>query len=216
MQSHIGGREEPAANSGLRCKRFLNHLAHLFLAPNSREARIGSLLGDFIRGVNPDNLPTEVRLGLQHHRAVDAFTDRHPDVLASKRLFSHRRRRFAGVALDVLYDHYLLRHWREFSDRDPECFIREVYLDLEQGRHLMPERMIVVTRRMIEHDWFTAYADLDNIGFALDRIATRIRFANRFSGIIEEIRENDQELEQRFLVFFPQLIKFADTHAFEC
>lgn len=216
MKSHIGGGEEPAANSGPRCKRFLNHLAHLFLAPNSREARVGSLLGDFIRGVNPDNLPAEVRLGLQHHRAVDAFTDRHPDVLASKRLFSHQRRRFAGVALDVLYDHYLLRHWHEFSDTNPERFIQEVYQDLEKSRHLMPERMIIVTRRMIEHDWFTAYADLDNIGFALDRIAGRIRFANRFSGIIEEIRENDRALEHHFLVFFPQLITFSDTQALGC
>ena len=86
----------------------MNHLAHLFLAPDSPEARVGSLLGDFARGIVQDDLPAAVRDGLKHHRAVDAFTDQHPEVLASKRLFSPQRRRFAGVALDILYYDYLL------------------------------------------------------------------------------------------------------------
>lgn len=186
----------------------MNHLAHLFLADEGVESRVGNVLGDFARGVVVERLPTEVKNGLQNHRAVDAFTDRHPDVLACKTLFSARRRRFAGVALDVLFDHYLLRHWYRFSDRDHQGFIRDVYQDLEAGYHLMPPQMARVMARMIAHDWFTAYEDLDTIGYALDRIAERIRFRNQFAGIIEEIRTHDQELEHRFLRFFPDLVAF--------
>ncbi|MDX1634109.1 MAG: ACP phosphodiesterase [Marinobacter sp.] len=183
----------------------MNHLAHLYLSPPSMEARVGNLLGDFARGLDPQQLPAEVRRGLENHRAVDAFTDQHPDVLAAKRLFSSKRRRFAGVALDILFDHYLLRHWDAFANTPKAEFIDNAYRDLAQGRYLMPEAMARVTRRMIEDNWLESYEDLTNIGFALDRVAGRIRFANEFAGIIEEIRPLDAALEAHFLSFFPQL-----------
>ena len=187
----------------------MNHLAHVFLAPDSPEVRVGSILGDFTRGVDVTRLPDLVQKGVRHHRAVDSFTDRHPEVLASKEYFSRERRRFAGVALDILYDHYLLRHWQRFSEGDRDIFVQRVYSELQQLEHLMPAPMVKVTRRMVWHDWFGAYEDLDSIGYALDRVANRVRFPNQFSGIIEEIRAHDAELEQRFLNFFTELQRFA-------
>lgn len=187
----------------------MNHLAHLFLAPDIPQIRIGSLMGDFARGVDLCALPPEVKQGILHHRAVDAFTDAHPEVLASKRLFSSQRRRFAGVALDMLYDHYLLRHWQQFSHLDTGTFINRIYQEFREHEHLMPENMSRVTRKMAENDWFSAYADLDSLGYALNRVAGRIRFRHRFYDIIDEIKEHDRELEQRFLTFFPDLITYA-------
>ncbi len=187
----------------------MNHLAHVFLAPDSTEARVGSILGDFTRGIDVSLLPIPVQQGIRHHRAVDSFTDQHPEVLASKAIFSRQRRRFAGVALDILYDHYLLRHWQRFSQTDRDIFVERIYQELQRNEHLMPEKMAQVTRRMVEHDWFGAYRDLESIGYALDRVAGRIRFANKFTGMIDEIRANDVELEKRFLRFFPDLQSFA-------
>ena len=187
----------------------MNHLAHTFLAPDSAEARVGSILGDFTRGVDWSDLPAPVLDGVRHHLAVDTFTDQHPQVLASKQLFSKLRRRFAGVALDILYDHFLLRHWHRYSDFEQTAFIHTVYRELSAHEPVMPPAMIKVTRRMVEHDWFSAYQELDNIGFALDRVAERIRFPNQFTGIIDEIRENECELEANFLQFFPELQTFA-------
>ncbi|TGN41684.1 acyl carrier protein phosphodiesterase [Marinobacter confluentis] len=189
----------------------MNHLAHLFLAPDSELHRVGSLLGDFARGLDSSALPTALHEGLQHHRSVDAFTDQHPEVMASKRLFSAQRRRFAGVALDILYDHYLLRNWHRFSTMDREAFIDQVYQELENHRQTMPEKMQRVTGLIVQHDWFRSYQDLDNIGFALDRVAGRIRFSHSFHGIIEEIRTHDVELERRFLAFFPDLRAHAEV-----
>lgn len=187
----------------------MNHLAHTFLAPDSAEARVGSILGDFTKGIDLAGLPKPVLEGVRHHLAVDTFTDQHPQVLASKQLFSKQRRRFAGVALDILYDHFLLRHWHRYSEFEQTAFIHTVYRELSAQEPVMPPAMISVTRRMVEHDWFSAYQELDNIGFALDRVAERIRFPNQFTGIIDEIRENERELEANFLEFFPELQTFA-------
>lgn len=192
----------------------MNHLAHVFLAPDSAQARVGSVMGDFTRDVDLSALPRDVRLGVYHHRRVDGFTDRHPEVLASKALFSAQRRRFAGVALDVLYDHFLLRHWGRYTCAGSAPFIQQVYSEFRRHQELMPERMQRVTERMASHDWFNAYRDLDNIGQALDRIAERVRFANRFTGMIEEIQTHEDELETRFLRFFDQLSHVSEE--FEC
>lgn len=170
---------------------------------------MGSVLGDFTRGVDVAALPDSVRLGVRHHLAVDSFTDKHPDVLASKRLFSGQRRKFAGVALDVLYDHFLLRHWEKFTDADQNTFIRNVYVELQDNESLMSPSMARTTRHMVSQDWFGSYRDLDNIGYALDRVAERIRFQNAFAGIIQEIRPLHSELEEHFLTFFPDLQSFA-------
>ena len=159
----------------------MNHLAHVFLAPDSPEARVGSILGDFTRGVD----------------------------LSALQVFSRQRRRFAGVALDILYDHFLLKHWDRFSEIEQEAFIRRIYNELQQKEHLMPDKMARVTRMMVWNDWFGAYQDLENIGKALDRVAGRIRFRNDFAGMITEIRANHEELEHNFLSFFPDLQEFA-------
>ncbi len=189
----------------------MNHLAHLFLAPDSALHRIGALMGDFARGVDVSALSVPVREGLEHHRAVDVFTDSHPEVIASKKLFSAQRRRFAGVALDVLYDHYLLQNWSEFSHIPQDEFIDLVYREMQQHNHAMSAEQQIVTGRIVRYDWFRSYRDLSNVGFALDRVAQRIRFRNRFDGIIDEIRIHDEELEERFLRFFPDLQQYAKS-----
>ena len=59
--------------------------------------------------------------------------------------------------------------------------------------------------RLIEHDLLNQYREPSRVGQALDVIAGRIRFANDFAGIIEEIEPRYLELEQGFLDFYPEL-----------
>lgn len=187
----------------------MNYLAHVFLAPDSPEARIGSVLGDFRKGFAVETLPPEIVRGVNHHLAVDAYTDSHPQVVASRRLFSSQRRRFAGVALDIVYDHYLLKYWPVFGKSDSNDFIDKVYSEFDDFRPLMPPAMARVTELIVAHDWFGHYREMDDIGHALDRVAQRVRFKNRFEGIIEEIHEHETELEARFLEFFKDLQQSA-------
>ncbi len=59
--------------------------------------------------------------------------------------------------------------------------------------------------RLIEHDLLNQYGELERVGQALDVIAGRIRFANDFAGIIQEIEPRYQTLEAGFLAFYPEL-----------
>lgn len=184
----------------------MNYFAHLVLSQPTVESTVGNLLGDFARGVKPDTLNPPVKWGLENHRAVDRFTDTHESIQALKQLFSPRRRRFAGIALDVYFDHLLMSHWQKFDTRPLPGVIDTFYQRMVEGRDLMPNaNMRNTTQRMVEYDWFGSYRNIDSIAHALDRIAGRLRFANPFAGSIEDILANQQAIDDTFLEFFPLL-----------
>ena len=183
----------------------MNYLAHLALARPTPASKVGNLLGDFMRGVREDALPAPVRQGLHNHRLVDRLTDQHPEVMASRALFSSRRRRFAGVAMDVLFDHFLLRHWAHFHDTPLAQAVEGDYRLLQAGRPLMPEPMRRRMERMMAHDGLRYYHSLDNVGQALDRMAEGLRFANPFQGMVTELQTHYDALEAVFLTLYPQL-----------
>lgn len=184
----------------------MNHFAHLVLSQPTVASTVGNLLGDFARGVDMQTLPTAVMAGLLNHRAVDRFTDSHPLVQRMKTGFSPARRRFAGIALDIYFDHLLINHWDRFEQRNQPQLVAAFYRRMDQGQDLMPsEDMQRVTRRMISYDWFGSYRDIESIADAMDRVAARIRFSNRFANAIEDIERNQAMIRDGFFEFYPQL-----------
>ena len=194
----------------------MNHFAHLVLSQPTLESTVGNLLGDFARGIDLDRLPCAVLAGLHNHRAVDRFTDAHPRINQMKRAFSPERRRFAGIALDIYFDHLLIQHWQRFEQRNLESLISEFYQRMSAARDLMPhENMRRVTGRMVEYDWFGSYRDIDAVAESLDRVAARIRFSNRFANAIEDLQRNHEQIRDGFFEFYPQLQQHVSELALE-
>src|SRR5690606_41992882 len=63
-----------------------------------------------------DALPISgVQAGIRLHQQVDRFTDSHDRFAISRRRFPAPYRRYAGVAVDMFYDHVLAQRWEDFS-----------------------------------------------------------------------------------------------------
>ncbi len=194
----------------------MNHFAHLVLSQPTLESTVGNLLGDFARGVDQSRLPRAILAGLHNHRAVDRFTDAHPRVREMKRAFSRERRRFAGIALDIYFDHLLINHWERFERRDLQTVIDGCYGRMVAARDLMPhDTMRQVTGRIVEYDWFGSYRDIDTVAESIDRVASRIRFAHRFDHAIEDLLRNRELIRCGFLEFYPQLQQHVAELAIE-
>lgn len=183
----------------------MNYLAHLFLAQPTPESCFGNLLGDFMRGVRPQDFSQPVRQGLANHRLVDRETDTHAQVLACKALFSPARRRFAGIIVDIVFDHFLIKHWSQFSAVPFDEFCHQRYTLLHQQIPAMPESMQHTVTGMVKHEWLKVYRQLDGVSRALDNTAARIRFRHQFAGSIDEVLQHYTTLESAFLAFFPEL-----------
>ncbi len=119
----------------------MNYLAHLFLARPTADSHFGNLLGDFRRGVDISRFGNAVQLGLKNHYEVDRFTDSHTSVLAAKALFHESRRRFAPVALDIYFDHLLIKHWTLFTTQSFDDFREQSFSLLERRLPTMPRTM---------------------------------------------------------------------------
>lgn len=168
-------------------------------------------MGDFRRHVNGMDLPAGVVRGIENHLRVDRFTDNHPDVRALKVCFSRERRRYAGIILDVAFDHFLALHWESYSTESRESFIDHCYDCLDSGMDLMPVRMQQAVKFMIREDWLGSYLELSGVEVALDRMARRIRFKNSLQGAIEEVARNYHNIGEVFHGFFPGLLDHVIT-----
>lgn len=193
----------------------MNYLAHLYLAQPNADSHFGNLLGDFGGNQHKNKVKLSVQLGLANHYLVDKFTDNHELVKQAKSLFSPHRKRFAAIAVDVLFDHFLIKHWQTFGSGSFEGFKKQSYHYLALRTQVMPEHMALVVNRMISSDWFSHYQSTAGLATTLDNIAKRIRFSNNFAGAIEDIDKHYQQLDGLFLAFFPELIKHVNLHAIE-
>ena len=193
----------------------MNYLAHLFLAQRTEHSLLGNLMGDFVRDINLNDLPEAAVLGVHNHKLVDRFTDSHVVILELKPLFSDKRRRFAGIIIDVLFDYFLIKHWSSFSNEDLDRFIAYCYRSLASQRHLMPQRMRHKVEWMLQADLLRSYARLDGVNKALNGISSRIRFDNQLAGAVEEIEQHYIELEYAFVPFFSELCAHIANTAIE-
>lgn len=193
----------------------MNYLAHLYLAKPTADSHFGNLLGDFGGHRHLNDIPTPVKNALDNHYLVDKFTDTHPLVKEAKQYFSPKRRRFAGVVIDVLFDHFLIQHWQRFNEQPLNDFKQTSYQLLNKRIIVMPPRIQHVVKHMTENDWFKEYETIEGVGLALDNIAKRIRFINHFTGAAEDIARYYTELDAVFLAFFPELIKHVKQQGLE-
>lgn len=190
----------------------MNYLAHLFLAEDRPESIIGNLLGDFLQGVSKEQYSIAIQQGIELHRKVDAYTDSHPIVKEAKQLISVVRRRFAGILIDVFYDHFLARDWQNYSSVTLDDFSQKVYAILSQHQSILPDRLKYALPQMLQQDWLNNYQYVSGIELTLNRMAHRVnRQGQILASGIEELTAHYQELDRSFQAFFPELVGYVKT-----
>jgi acyl carrier protein phosphodiesterase len=190
----------------------MNYLAHLFFAQDNRESVVGNLMGDFLRGVDRSQLPLSIELGIKNHLEVDKFTDSHPIISELKPLFSVKYRRFAPVILDITFDYLLSQNWSLYSSEPRKEFISRVEKSLEESLDLMPYNMAKMVTILLEYDIFNSYNSISGLTNALDRTAARLR---TFYGSINEVEPLLPVIDEKFKLFFPQLIEHIENQSIE-
>ena len=188
----------------------MNYLAHLHLGGQRPGQLLGSLYGDFVKGRLQGQFDPEVEAAIALHRRIDVFTDRHPLVDIALGRFTETRRRYAGIVLDVFFDHCLARDWRLYADQPLEQFTADVYRVLSRDRQL-PERLAKIAPHMVANDWLGSYREFAVLEQVLRGISRRLTRPEELAGAMAELRRLYEPLSEDFSLFYPQLQDFAQN-----
>ena len=186
----------------------MNYLAHLHLGGQRPGQLLGSLYGDFVKGRLQGQFDPEIEAAIQLHRSIDVFTDRHPLVDTALSRFSLTRRRYAGIVLDVFFDHCLARDWAMYADRPLELFTSDVYRVLSNQPQL-PERLAKIAPHMVANDWLGSYQEFEVLEQVLRGISRRLTRPKELAAAMQELRILYEPLSEDFRLFYPQLQDFA-------
>ena len=188
----------------------MNFLAHIYLSQNIDKVKIGNFIADSVRGNNYSDFDPEVQKGIILHRNIDTFTDAHPIFrIGTKRLHS-RYHHYAGVILDVFYDHFLARNWSKYSSVPLQEHNHQFYDLLEKNLDWMPEHIEKILPIMRRQDWLTTYATIGGLSEILFQMDRRTKLVSKMQFAPEELEEFYDEYEAEFFEFFEELRKFVD------
>ena len=172
---------------------------------------IGNFIADFVKGNRKNDYPEGVRKGIELHRMIDDFTDHHPLTIQSKRRLQPKYAKYAGVIVDLYYDHFLARNFEDYSVISLKDFSEETYRVLKNSAELLPERVHHFLPFMIERNWLTGYASLEGIDRTLKGLSKRVSFPNKMDESIVELEQFYPMFLEEFRLFFPELITFVHT-----
>lgn len=189
----------------------MNFLAHLFLSGDDDELKIGNFIADSVKGTPPESLGQGVIKGIALHRRIDSYTDSHPVVLESIKRLRGRHGKFAGVVVDICYDHFLAKNWSSYSDQELWEYVNESYALMLKHKKELPARIQEMLPYMVRSNWLYNYRTLDGIDKVFKGMARRTQFDSNMSSAMKDLWMDYQEYEKEFHQFFPQLQAYVKS-----
>ncbi|MFT3790507.1 MAG: ACP phosphodiesterase [Rudaea sp.] len=183
----------------------MNHLAHVLLAGSNIDMQLGGLLADFWRGAPDPAWRERVRAGLALHRKIDAYTDNHPAVARLRKRFEPPFRRYAGILLDIYFDHALARRWNDYASEPLDAVSERALRLVDENRDWLPPDLLRFARYMHANSLFAAYAERAMIEQVLIGVSQRLRHANPLAEAGPVLWKNAAALDAGFAEFFSQL-----------
>lgn len=165
----------------------MNFLAHLVLAGDDEDLRLGALFGDFVRGTAAlETFGQGVQTGILLHRRIDAFTDSLPEIAGLRSWFPSGFRRYAGIIIDLAFDHELALDW---DSRRPQQTLEAFDLDVREMLARRKDEVPDGLRRFMDYadrrGLFAAYREKSEILYSLRGIGRRMSRPNPLDRVEE-------------------------------
>ncbi|PNQ72607.1 DUF479 domain-containing protein [Hanstruepera neustonica] len=187
----------------------MNFLAHIYLSGDNELVTIGNFMADGIRGKKYKNYPVDLQIGILLHREIDTFTDSHPIVRQSTKRLHKNYSHYSGVIVDILYDHFLAKNWKAYSETALDSYVENFYCSLEKHFDILPARIQKMMPFMISENWLLNYANIDGIQQVLNGMNRRTKNKSKMNMATTELIAYYSEFEEEFSTFFEELITFS-------
>mgnify|MGYP003671628903 FL=1 len=187
----------------------MNYLAHIYLSGNNDLVTIGNFIADGIKGKSYKKRKKDIQIGILLHRHIDTFTDAHKTVRKSTKRLHEKYGHYSGIIVDILYDHFLAKNWKNYSDVPLDEYADSFYGALEAHFDILPLRIQKMMPYMVADNWLLNYASIDGISRVLDGMNRRTKNRSGMDKAVNELEEFYNEFENEFTLFFDELITFS-------
>lgn len=185
----------------------MNFLAHLYLSGDNDFIKIGNFMADGIRGKQYLHFPDEIKKGIILHRAIDTYTDSHDIFKQSTKRLHEKYHHYAGVIVDILYDHFLAKNWTKYSNENLEHFITRFYNSLYDNFDVLTEKTQDLMPYMIQQNWLSSYQTIEGIDRILTQMDRRTKNTSKMQFASTELVTYYPDFEQEFTLFFEDIQK---------
>lgn len=187
----------------------MNFLAHIYLSGNNDYVAIGNFMADSVRGKKYKAFPEEIQKGILLHRGIDTFTDAHSVFRQSTKKLHQNYSHYAGVIVDIFYDHFLAKNWNKYSDIPLEDYVSNFYTKLEENYDILTDKVKTLMPYMISGNWLLSYATIDGIQQVLNGMNRRTKNRSKMNLATKELKEHYEDFEAEFTLFFDELMAYS-------
>lgn len=188
----------------------MNYLAHLYLSGGDTEVMIGNFIADHIRGNQLKRYSQGIQRGIRLHREIDTYTDAHPITRRSKRRLDKKYGLYAGVIIDLFYDHFLAKNWDDYSAIPLDVYVASVYALLGSNLENLPEKTQHLLPFMVEYNWLYNDQFIKGMQRVFNGMNRRTNNKSQMHLATYDLQEYYLTFETDFKEFFQQLIAFTD------
>lgn len=187
----------------------MNFLAHLYLAGNDKDLIIGNFIADHVKGSGIISFPEAIRKGIKMHREIDTYTDSHPIVRQSINRLRPVYRKYAGVIVDMYFDHFLANDWKRYSSVELGEFAKSRYDILKSHLSVLPPRSQRVLHYMSTQNWLQEYSTFEGLQQAFSGMAHRTTFESKMENAVTDLKSGYGYFQDDFQNYFPELCTFV-------
>ena len=187
----------------------MNFLAHLYLSGNDEQLMIGNFIADSVKGSSYNKFQEGIKQGILLHRAIDFYSDNHPVFLKSVERLRPNYRKYSGVIVDIFYDHFLAKNWKDYSDKPLEKYASEVHSLMLKNVFHFPEKSLMFLRYAFRTNLFVSYSSIEGIGEVLLGMSRRTTFKSNMELASEDLKTHYSEFENEFRLFFEDAEAFV-------
>ncbi|KPL16889.1 MAG: hypothetical protein AMS26_03055 [Bacteroides sp. SM23_62] len=189
----------------------MNFLAHIYLSGDSREILIGNFIGDYVKGKKITGYPQEVKQGIMLHRKIDSFTDKHIITRSSRKIIAEKYGLYAGIVVDIYYDHFLSANWQQYSEIPLREYIHDRYRLLDSGFSIFPAGVKSWFPYFIKSNWLETYTNFNGLNMVFKRMSYRTSLPDHAEYAVIQLKQNYDFLKENFIDFFAEIREMVQT-----
>lgn len=183
----------------------MNFLAHSYLSFSDGQI-VGQFLEDFIKNKDRYSFPQEMQNGITLHRAIDTYTDSHPAISETKKVFSPIVRLYAGAFVDVSMDYFLANDRTQNSPENWKKHSEKVYRVLNENEQYLSENFKKMLKKMEQDDWLYNYREDWGIEFSIQNVLNKAKYLDKNLPVFKAFLDNKTVLQECYDAFFPDLL----------